>query len=241
MSTHRLLSVAALAVALSALSSCDLLPSKEDLTLKQDLAPQLAEVDGMSDEVKQDWAKIDELLASLETEVDAFASQPLDESRFNYALVMDAVVKGLDTVLVDGDLAGAYISASEPLATALAGADQETRELVTSLLDSGGRIYGRLEQELPTAIKASLEGAGAMELNLAKVSRTSEQLLSAGLGNPLMTAADKELLQSDYNTLTSKVEGLGSFKAQMTQTAESYYSRIEAVLSRFTVSLTSSL
>jgi len=233
----RLLSTAALAVALTAFSSCDLLqelrPNAEDLTLKQDLSPQLAEVDGLSDELKLQWTTVDGALADLETEVDAFASQPLDESRFNYALVMDAIVNGIDGVMVDGDLSQAYLNASEPLAAAIAEVDQETRDLVSGLLASGGMIYSRLDQELPVAIAASLEGAVAMKLDLDKVSRTSEELLSVGRDNPLMTPADKEQLEKDYVTLTSKVEGLDSYRAQMTQTADNYSSRLKAALNKF--------
>lgn len=245
MSIDRLLSAAALAVALTAFSSCDLLkkvgPNPEDLSLKQDLSPQLAEVDGMSAELELGWTVIDQLLADLELEVDAFASQPLDESLFNYALVMDAMVTGIDGVIVDGDLAQAYINASEPLAVAVAEADQETRDLVSGLLTSGGEIYNRLEQELPSAIAASLLGAGEMQFDLEKVSRTSEELLTLGRKNPAMTPADKEQLEDDFVSLTSKVKGLDGYKAQMTQVADGYSTRLQAALSRFSGRLTSSL
>ena len=187
----------------------------------------------MREELDLQWAQIDESLLSLETEVGAFASQTLDGSRFNYALVKDAMVMGIDNGVVAVNMAEAFIKGSDPLGTAFALADEETREIVNGLLTRGGKLYASLKQELPTAIEATLKDAGAMELGLARISLESEQSLSTGRSNPVMTPAEKQQLENDYVTLKSRVEGMGSYMANMTQAAADYSSRIEVVLSRF--------
>lgn len=231
MLTPRLAPLSILATTVLMLSSC------AELTIKQDLDPQLTEIQDLQLDLQSEWSDIEALVASIEVDVQEFSAHPLDEDTFDSPEVIDAIVTSVDDQLRDQQVTAAAETAATGADASVSAAGAEVSGLASELLESSASIAARLGDEFPDAITSVVEKAGGAALQLAKVREAAERKLAISRKNPLMTAEDNTALEAEHQELDQRLAEFEAYVDQLSTDADGLRDRVVAASQMFQAKL----
>jgi len=213
-----------LALSLAAgLSAC------ADLTIKQDLDPQLSEVQAIRADLEAAWNGVGKLVTDTESQLQAFTSQPIAPEVSESPEAVDAIVEAMDAKLAEGELPSSA-EASAPLDEKLGTVSDETRAWADGYVSSGLALLSQLKNGLPTLIQSGAKQAASAAVEIARIRTVSQNKRAVARDNPLMTDEDRAELEAEYAALESEADQLDALAERIGREAQDYGARVRTAL-----------